>query len=321
MTTDATGTTPATTQDTSAGSQATTLLDGDTTGTTAPAGTTTTTGDTTTTATSTPATTTNNDKAPDGWGEKWRETYANGDAKLQARLERYASPKAVVDALLEAQKRISAGEIRKPLAADAPPEAVAQWREDNGVPQKPEGYFEKLPEGLVLGDEDKEIFGDFATRMHEKHVPTETMHEVVRWYNEFVDNQAAQRAEIDRTSLDDTINVLRDEWGADYRTNVNVMKSYVAPVEDLLGAARLADGTPLMNNPRLVSWLTQQAREINPVVTLVPNHQNPTQGIDQEIAAIEKVMRTDRRAYDRDDKMQARYRQLLEGREKLAKAS
>ena len=257
----------------------------------------------------------------DSWGDNWRQTYANGDAKLQARLERYASPKAVVDALLEAQRKISAGEVRKPLAADAPPEAVAQWREDNGIPQKPEGYFENMPNGVVLGDEDKALFGQFAERMHAKHMPAELMHEVVGWYHDFVDEQATARAERANVSRDQARDVLRDEWGTDFKANLNAVEAFVAPVKDDLLAATMPDGTPLLNSPKLMSWLANQAREVNPIVTLVPNHQNPTQGIEQEIAQIERTMRTDRNAYNKDEKMQARYRQLLGAREKLAKAS
>jgi hypothetical protein len=41
------------------------------------------------------------------------------------------------------------------------------------------------------------------------------------------------------------------------------------------------------------------------------------ESVDQEIAAIAKTMREDRRTYDKDTKMQARYRELLELRETL----
>lgn len=263
--------------------------------------------------------------APEGWGADWRQKYAGEDEKLLKRLERYASPKAVVDALLEAQTKISKGEFAKPLPADATPEQVAAWREANGIPAKADGYFDKLPDGLVLGDEDKKIFGEFAERMHAQNVPPAVMHEVVKWYNEFSEAQMAARADLEVQTRDATAEALREEWGADYKTNLNLAMNLVssAPsgVKDRLLSARLGDGTPLLNDPAMMNWLVAQARELNPVVTLVPNSQNPSQGIEAEIQQIETTMRTNRAAYNRDVQMQTRYRQLLEARQKLAKAS
>jgi len=45
---------------------------------------------------------------------------------------------------------------------------------------------------------------------------------------------------------------------------------------------------------------------------------NAGQAIADEIATIERTMRENRPAYNRDERMQARYRQLLEAREGAA---
>ena len=61
---------------------------------------------------------------PTAWGEDWRDKVAKGDAKKLSRLGRYASPEAVVDALIAAQNRISSGDLKPTLKKDATPEQI-----------------------------------------------------------------------------------------------------------------------------------------------------------------------------------------------------
>ena len=165
---------------------------------------------------------------PKAWGEDWRQQYAGADEKLLKRLERYETPKAALDALLEAQKKISAGDFVKPLAADATPEQVAAWREANGVPEKPEAYFDGLPDGVVLGEEDKELFVDFAGKMHELNVPPKTMHAVVEWYNNFRDDQIAHYAQVNQDSKTALEADLKEAWGAGMTPNLNRVKALIS---------------------------------------------------------------------------------------------
>lgn len=258
-----------------------------------------------------------------GWGDDWRQKYAGDDEKLLKRLERYASPKAALDALFEAQKKISAGEFKKPLPENATEDQVKAWRKENGLPESGAGYFDKLPDGLVLGEADKEIFSSLADRMLEKNVDPAVMHELVGWYNEFSEQQVEAISAREQESLAETQERLREEWGADYRANLNMVKSLLASapegIKSELETARLPDGRPLLNSPSVMNWLVQQAREINPAATLVPSGSgSPMQGVEDEIATIEKSMRENRSAYMADDKLQARYRDLLDARAKLA---
>lgn len=266
---------------------------------------------------------TDDDSPADGWGEDWRKHYAKDDEKTLKRLARFSSPKAVIDALFEAQKKISAGEIERPLPENPTEQELADWRKAKGIPEKPDGYFEELPDGLVIGEEDQEVFKSFAEKMHGLNVEPKVMQEVVRWYNEFSEAKIEELAEKDATSKAAAEELLKDEWGPDYKANVNVVLGMLgaAPegVKEALFTARLPDGTPLGNNPDVLRWLSEQAREINPAATLVPGTAtNSTAGIEDEIASIEKTMRENRSAYMRDDRMQARYRQLVDARAKLA---
>ncbi|MGH9577102.1 MAG: hypothetical protein ACRD3R_06665, partial [Terriglobales bacterium] len=148
------------------------------------------------------------------------------------------------------------------------------------------------------------------------------VHSALAWYNNFVETQEAAVAERDIATKAQVEDALRAEWGKDYRVNVNAMRGYLEiipkEVATALQSARTDDGTAILNSPEVVKWFTALAREFNPVLQL-PNldGQPGGKGIEVEIAEIEKYMRTNNADYFKDEKMQERYRQLVEARNKI----
>lgn len=262
-------------------------------------------------------------EASKGWGDNWRQQYAGEDTKRLGQLERFASPKAVLDAYFSAQEKIRSGELRSPLPENATPEQVAAYREQNGIPEKPEGYFEKLPDGLVIGDADKPLFNSFAEGLHKLNAPPQIAQYAVSWYNKLQEEQAAKVAEGDTTAKAATEDALRVEWGADYRANINHIQGFLAQapegVSDLISNARGADGKAILNDLNVVRWLASVARDLNPTGTIVPAGGSVGKGLEDEITEIETFMRTDRAAYNKDEKKQSRLRDLYTARERQQK--
>ena len=97
------------------------------------------------------------------WGEDWRDKVAKGDAKKLSRLSRYASPEAVIDALISAQNRISSGDLKPILKKDATEEQVKEYREAMGIPEAPDKYDlgDVVPAGA-----DKTMIEDFLKTAH-----------------------------------------------------------------------------------------------------------------------------------------------------------
>jgi hypothetical protein len=93
--------------------------------------------------------------------------------------------------------------------------------------------------------------------------------------------------------------------------------------KNLLMGARLADGTPLGSNPKIQRWLANLAREVNPVATIIPGSgTNSAQALESELANIQKLMGDKTSEYWKGpnaEKMQARYRDLLNVQEKMKK--
>jgi hypothetical protein len=253
----------------------------------------------------------------------WRKNVSGGDESAAKVFERFSTPADLGKAYREALKKISSGELAKPLPKDATPEQVAEWRKGNGIPEKPEDYFNGLPNGLVIGADDKPMFDAVAAKLHGLNAKPEVIHALADWYYGMQDEQVEAQKVADSEGKNKLTGALKTAWGNDFGANSNVYASYIASapkdVQEVLTQARGPDGNFLLYNPAIVSWLTAQAREINPAGHLVPNSGSggDIQSIQAEIDAGEKLMRTNRAAYNKDTKLQERLRQLYTARAKL----
>lgn len=254
----------------------------------------------------------------------WRKEIAGEDESIVPMLERYATGKDFGKAHKEAVTKIRSGEMLKPLPENATPEQVSAYRKERGIPEKPEGYLEKLPDGLVIGEADKHIFDSFVKGLHDLNADPKLAHYAVKWYSDFQESAQAERAEADTEQRSEVEDALRGEWAADYRANVNHVKAFLesAPdgIGDLIANARDAEGRALLNNAAVLKWLAGTAREMNPISTIVPGTSgNDLDTVQGEKTKIEKFMRENRTEYNRDSKMQQRYRDLIDAELKLKK--
>lgn len=259
----------------------------------------------------------------------WRTAIAGDDAKKLAILGRYASEQAWRDSWFELRKTVDTTRPKQPLPENATPEQLAAWRADNGIPNEPKGYLEKLPDGLVIGAEDLPIFESFAAELHAQNIPPQAAHAAIKWYNNFVEQQQAHTAEMDRTNAAATSEALRTEWGPDYQANVNARKAFIDSlperVRDGFLTARLPDGTLLGEYPEMSQWLVGMAAEMNPMATIPPGSGIGTGGktVEDRIAEIGQHIGNFGSPYYKGPKdangrtaMEAEYMKLLEIQEK-----
>lgn len=260
--------------------------------------------------------------APGYWPADWREKIAGTDAEAAKALGRYATPADVAKALRAAQIKISSGELRAVLPKNPSAEQLAEWRQSNGIPESPEKYDLDLGGGLVVGEDDKPLVDDFLKVAHQNNLTPDQTKAVLRGYYSAQEAVSTARAEEDRRIQDESEETLRGEWGTEFRGNINrvvQLLDRVAPdglAEQFL-SGRLADGTPIGSSPAALKMLLGLSLIENPAGVLVPAGGSQSEGLDGEIAKIEKFMKTNRTAYNKDEKMQARYRDLLDAREKM----
>jgi len=154
--------------------------------------------------------------------------------------------------------------------------------------------------------------------MHEMNVEPAVMHKVIDWYNGFAEDQQDAMAELDNGHHQETEDQLRTEWGTDYRANINLVGSLIETTfgEENASAilnARDAEGRALMNIPGVLEGLANISRQLNPVAQLAPRtDRTADQTLEDEIGELEKFMKDDRKAYNKDEKSQARLRELYQ---------
>lgn len=213
-------------------------------------------------------------------------------------LERFGSPKAVYDAYRAINQKIAAGELKSGKLPDKPtPEQIAMYRKEHDVPEQPDGYYEKmsLPDGLVIGEEDKPIVNQVLAAAHAVHAPPQIVNSMVAAYYKAREAEQAAQDDSDLDHKATSEDALRNEWGPEYRQNVNIVKNFLVNTfgegaARILGA-RLADGKPLGNDPEVLRPLLAVARELNPVATVVGHAGAATPGaIDDRLTAIKKMM-------------------------------
>ena len=265
--------------------------------------------------------------APKGdWPGDWVQKLSAGDDKRAQRLSRYASPVALADALIAAQNRIASGEVKAAFPKDGKPEEISAWRQTNGIPEAPDKYDLNLGNGLVVGADDKPIVDGFLKAAHGANMHPDQVKQTLNWYYEEQNRQAQVRAEQDAKDRIAALDTLNAEWGPSFRRNVNLIENTVIArfppeIRDAIKSARLGNGKGMFNDPEVMRAFAALALEINPAGTVVPSGEgDPAKSVNDRIAELEKLMRTDRRKYNSDPKLSGpdgEYQKLLAAREKL----
>lgn len=261
---------------------------------------------------------------PDDWAAV-RTRIAKGDEKLEKRLARYTSVDSMAEALIAAQNKIASGSLRSVLPSDATPEQLAEWRAENGIPEAPEAYDVALPDGLVIGEEDKPIVDEYLKAAHAANLTPQQVKTNLAWYFEQQEKQIEIQNQSDYNAKESGEEVLREVWGTEAKLNKNLVKGLIASapgdVPDQILGARLADGTPLGSHPDTLRWLADIARQINPVATVVPGAgTNAAQAIETELAGLQEQMKDKTSNYWKGptaEKLQQRYRDLITVQNKM----
>ena len=257
----------------------------------------------------------------EGLGKDWREDFSiEGDEKWDNQLQRFASPADLGKSYREAQATISAGNTSNPLPENATDEDLSIWRQENGLPSEGKGYLESLPDGLVIGDDDKPLVEGFMDTLLGVNATPEIAHAALGWYNDFQEQQTLAEAELDASNKQACDDELREQWGTEYRANSNLATAFIErnfgeKSRDAFINGRDGEGKAWMHNAELMDSMANAMRMIDPRAQVVANGGDPQKTLDEEIGQIEQLMRDDRPAYNKDEKKQARLRKLYEIRE------
>lgn len=254
----------------------------------------------------------------------WRKAIAGEDAKALETLNRFASPAELFKSYQALRQKVSSGELKAPLPKDATPEQIAEHRKANGIPEKPEGYLEALPEGLVLGDSDKAAYAPFLKNMHDQNASPAVVQAAIATHQQAQAQMAQAIQEADATLMAKTEDTLRAEWQGDYRPNMAAVDNFLttnfsAEVKAAILNSRDEKNQPLIHNADFLKACAQLGRTLAPAGATYGAGLDSLDTIDNEIKQINQFMRTNRKEYFADTKKQARLRELYAAKERFAK--
>lgn len=246
-------------------------------------------------------------------------------------LKRYGSEKDFAIGGFAAMEKIRSGEYRAKLPADASADDIAAWREEVGIPAKPEGYDVPKIAGYKWTDADKPLIDTFKGFAHKANYTQEQVNAGAEWYVKTVQEAQEKYWEgISKTDNEDKEIVkdqLRTEYGpSDYKPSIHLLDRLLNDQEVMpnsLGqsilTARYTDANGqskrLINSPDMARLLINYAKDTYGEGSFITGDARTSMGNRKK--EIEKVMAED---YDRywKEGMADEYAQILEQEEKAA---
>lgn len=264
------------------------------------------------------------DSVPEDWRTQMVESLGIEDdaerEKIEKMFGRVSDVKSLAKNYVEAQNKIRSGVKESAGLPENPTdEQLKEYREANGIPETPEAYELQLSDGLVMGEDDERIMGDVFKAAHDLNIPSEHINSLTNAMMSA--RMKEEQAYIQQDGLDkqQAERQLRDTWGQDYQSNVNMIRGLVEQlpetVRDDFLSARLANGRALFSSPEMANFFSDMARKVNPSATVVPNSDNPMQSINEEINKLESKMGTDE--WYKDTNAQKRYQDLVSARDRM----
>jgi len=266
---------------------------------------------------------------PDDWREKIAQHASAGDAKIYEkelkRLQALADPTAVHSSWRSIENTWASRNFMKKPGKDAKPEEIAEFQKELGWTDKHDELLGgiKLENGAVLGDADKPVMAEFVKAVHGATSAQDFLGKAANWYFGNQEKQAAALDEADENFRNTAVSTLKQEFGPAFdRKRNNALSSLfaIAPggndaknpkgLMSRLLAGRTADGRTIGDDPDILRWLIALGSDRNPVGAVVEDGDQSGKSLESELAAIRKRMREDRAGYFKDEKMQARYREL-----------
>jgi len=259
-------------------------------------------------------------KGPATWPDDWRVKLAGEDKDALKTLDRFADPGALYKSYTELRRKLDdpAKTAAKPPES---PEELKTWRAANGIPAESIGYVDalKLPDGKVLGDADKPVAEEVAKVMHAHNINPAAYGDLVKWYFDRSERMAAEADEADAELHDTTDRSLREEWGGDFKRNVNAIATIFpsADLRDRLLAGRTADGKIIGDDPEVVKFLAGLALDLNPAMTVLNGGNGGPTSVTDRLAELKEMMKSNPDKYW-SPAIQAEELRLIEAQQKMS---
>ncbi len=215
----------------------------------------------------------------------WRASIE--DDGLRKLADRYESPTAIAKAVSDLRSE-TATRI-KPLGENPSEDDIAAYRKQTGVPEGPDGYEFKMPEGQEASDSDKAFHGVMGAAFHANNVSAAQSQGLIAAYNEYavqvqeastkLQDEAAQKAQV----------ALQNDWGGDYDRNVEYSRRATSEFggetfTEFL-ESKTIDGFALGDHPEFVKAFAQIGRRAGETPLDIELPAGETATINERISA------------------------------------
>lgn len=158
--------------------------------------------------------------------DKWFSGIADENVRTWVEAKGFTDANAAVASAYNLEKLLGFDRAGRTLVVPdekSTPEQVAAFRTKIGVPEKPDGYGIKAPEG-----QDGTFANFISEAMHKAGIPAKAAQDLVKAYGEFGEQQqkAANEA-FERTSATE-FEGMKTEWGKAYDQNIELAKRAAA---------------------------------------------------------------------------------------------
>lgn len=164
---------------------------------------------------------------------EWYDGITNPDTKTWVQAKGYKDPAAVAESAHYYEKLIGFDKAGRTVVVPddkAGPEEIAAYRTKMGVPEKPDGYNIKPPEGQ------SDAFSKEASNwFHEAGIPANAAEKLAGKWNEYVATTTANAEKEFNIQSGIQFDALKSEWGQAYAQNLDIAKR---------AAAQFIPGTP-----------------------------------------------------------------------------
>ena len=173
-----------------------------------------------------------------------------------------------------------------------------------------------MPGGIKFDESDQPTIDNYLKAAHANDWTQEQVTQGLMNFHEVQKAQADQIAQLDNEHRQKGEDTLRAEWGADYRRQVNAVDNLIATMPadlaDTFINGRLADGTKIGADPRIIRWLSSLAADYPSLVSEGGDVAASQETRLNELRALVKDRRSDYYKGPQSASLQAEYRNLLD---------
>lgn len=251
--------------------------------------------------------------------DDWRKALSGGDEKLLAAVSQFKSPEDVGKELLRQKQELSKRAASGAFPEKGTPEAQAEWRKANNVPDKGtlEAYGVKPPDGYAMSKVETAALSEYTELMQKNNVPASIVQSTV---DTFFRAQAANQQMANELN-EQTNKSWRSEFdkqhGRDaqpYLAAANAMFEQAIPDEatrNTLLNATLPGGGSLATNPAFLNMMVDFALKNGFGDRIEANDmESGGKSLAMQQAELEALRRTDRARYN-DSRTQDQLKRII----------